>query len=71
MPRQDQENRNDSGFYKPRYGEPLSKVYGVSLFKSDEEKLKAIAISRSMTPTELIRLLVREWLKDNIYKEPK
>lgn len=63
MPRLDQDNRNKSGFYKPKYKEPLSKVYGVSLFKSDEEKLKAIALERGIPPAELIREIVREFLQ--------
>lgn len=62
MPRQDQDNRNDSGFYRPKYDEPLSKAYGVKLFASDEEKIKAIATEYRQTPTETIRAIVRQWL---------
>jgi predicted DNA binding CopG/RHH family protein len=62
--RDDLHHRNDLGFFTLKHGEPLAKQgFLVRLFESDCEKIKAIAPEKGVPPSELIRMIVREWLE--------
>jgi len=62
--RDDLYRRNDLGLFALKHDEPLVKQgFHVRLFESDCEKIKAIASEKGVPPSELIRIIVREWLE--------
>lgn len=81
MPRRDLNNRDDFGNWKPRYKELLSdRKIGVCLFGSDQIAIEEIAGDIDVTPTELVREIVRQWVisqiderqdRDTLYLELK
>jgi predicted DNA binding CopG/RHH family protein len=66
MPRQDLDNRSDLGTFRNKYDRDLtSQKTTVRLFADDNEKIKQMAIDRGISPTELIRLIISEYLLSN------
>lgn len=65
MPRKDIDNRNDLGMFRSKFSEPIdhSKQYNLNLFALDSEKIQAIASRRGIPPAELLREIVREYLR--------
>lgn len=81
MPRRDLSNRDEDGNWKCRYEESLSrKTIGLRLFGIDQIAIEEIAGDIEVTPTELVREIVRQWVlsqiderqdRDNLYLELK
>lgn len=65
MPRQDLDNRSDRGTFKTKYDRDLStRAIRTTLFSSDDQKIRQMASERGISPTELIRLIISEYLTE-------
>jgi hypothetical protein len=64
MPRQDLDNRSDLGTFRNKYDRNLAKTSAVRLFADDDQKIRQMALLRGISPTELIRLIISEYLTE-------